>query len=63
MVYGAADWDAVEKATYHAGGKPKRDVVGTDGMTLSVGNASLKIVTMPGWRSFPARASCWKSNA
>ena len=48
LVYGAADWDAVEKATYHAGGKPKRDVVGTDGMTLSVGNASLKIVTMPG---------------
>ena len=48
LVYGAADWDAVEKATYHAGGKPKRDVVGTDGMTLSVGSASLKIVTMPG---------------
>ena len=37
-----------KRPTYHAGGKPKRDVVGTDGMTLSVGDASLKIVTMPG---------------
>ena len=48
LVYGAADWDAVEKATFHAGGKPKRDVVGTDGMRLSIGDASLQIVTMPG---------------
>lgn len=48
LVYGAADWDAVEKAPVHAGGKPKRDLVGTDGMTLSVGDASLQIVTMPG---------------
>jgi metallo-beta-lactamase class B len=48
LVYGAADWDAVENAAYHAGGKPKRDIVGTDGMTLSVGDASIKIVTMPG---------------
>lgn len=48
LVYGAEDWDAVEKAPVHAGGKPKRDVVGTDGMRLSVGDASLQIVTMPG---------------
>ena len=48
LVYGAADWDAVEKATFHAGGKPKRDIVGTDGMRLSVGDASIQIVTMPG---------------
>src|SRR5881397_2949747 len=25
LVYGAADWDAVDKSTNHAGGKPKRD--------------------------------------
>jgi len=48
LVYGAGDWDAIEKAGFHAGGKPKRDMVGTDGMKLSVGDASLQIVTMPG---------------
>ncbi|MFN7983027.1 MAG: MBL fold metallo-hydrolase [Vicinamibacterales bacterium] len=48
LIYGAGDWDAIEKAQFHAGGKPKRDMVGTDGMTLSVGDASLQIVTMPG---------------
>ncbi len=48
LVYGAPDWDAVDKSTNRPGGKPKRDMVGTDGMTLSVGDASLQIVTMPG---------------
>ena len=48
LVYGAPDWDAVDKSTNRPGGKPKRDLVGTDGMTLSVGDASLKIITMPG---------------
>ena len=48
LVYGAEDWDAVDGSTSHAGGKPKRDIVGTDGMKISVGDASLQIVTMPG---------------
>jgi metallo-beta-lactamase class B len=48
LVYGAADWDAVEKATNRAGGTPRRDLVGTDGMKVSVGDASVQIVTMPG---------------
>ncbi len=48
LVYGAEDWDAIEKAQTHMGGKPKRDVTGDDGMTISVGDASLRIVTMPG---------------
>jgi metallo-beta-lactamase class B len=48
LIYGAADWDAVDKSTNHAGGKPKHDMVGTDGMKLSVGDASVQIVTMPG---------------
>ena len=48
LVYGAADWEAVDKSTNHAGGKPKHDMVGTDGMKVSVGDASVKIVTMPG---------------
>ena len=48
LVYGAADWEAVDKSTNHAGGKPKHDMVGTDGMKISVGDASVQIVTMPG---------------
>ena len=48
LVYGAEDWDAVEKSTNRPGGKPKRDMVGTDGQRLSVGDASIQIVTMPG---------------
>ena len=48
LVYGAEDWDAVDKSTNRPGGKPKRDMVGTDGMKLSVGDASIQIVTMPG---------------
>ena len=48
LIYGAEDWDAVDKSTNHAGGKPKRDLVGDDGMNVSVGDASVRIVTMPG---------------
>jgi metallo-beta-lactamase class B len=48
LVYGAEDWDAIDKAQTHMGGKPKRDVTGDDGMTISAGDASLRIVTMPG---------------
>jgi len=48
LVYGAEDWDAVDRSTNHAGGKPKRDIVGRDGMKISVGDASVQIVTMPG---------------
>jgi metallo-beta-lactamase class B len=48
LVYGGPDWDAVDKAANHQGGKPKRDTVGTDGMKLTVGDASVQIVTMPG---------------
>src|SRR5215469_6590161 len=48
LIYGAEDWDSIDKAANHAGGKPKRDKVGDDGMTVSVGDASVRIVTMPG---------------
>ncbi len=48
LVYGAEDWDWVDKAANHAGGKPKHDTVATDGMKFSVGDTSLQIVTMPG---------------
>ena len=48
LVYGGPDWDAVDRSTNHAGGKPKRDALGTDGMKLSVGDAAVQIVTTPG---------------
>jgi metallo-beta-lactamase class B len=48
LVYGSEDWDAIAKAPTHMGGKPRRDIAGDDGMTISVGDASLRIVTMPG---------------
>ncbi len=48
LIYGAEDWDAIDKSTNHQGGKPKHDVVGADGMKVSVGDASVQIVTMPG---------------
>jgi metallo-beta-lactamase class B len=48
LIYGAEDWKAVDASTNHAGGKPKHDTVGTDGMEVSVGDASVQIVTTPG---------------
>jgi metallo-beta-lactamase class B len=45
VIYGAEDWDAVDK---RPNGKAKHDMVGTDGMKVSVGDASVQIVTMPG---------------
>jgi metallo-beta-lactamase class B len=48
LIYGAEDWEAVDKSTNHLGGKPKHDMVGDDGMKVSVGDASVQIVTMPG---------------
>ena len=48
LIYGGPDWDTVDKAATHAGGKPKRDTVGADGMKVSVGDASVQIVTTPG---------------
>src|SRR5437867_8006252 len=48
LVYGGPDWDAIDRSTNHAGGKPKRDTSGADGMKLSVGDASVQIVTTPG---------------
>lgn len=47
LIYGAEDWDAIDKAANHQGGKPMRDMVGADGMKISVGDASVQIVTMP----------------
>ena len=48
MVYGAPDWDSVEKSNNRPGGKPRRDLDGTDGMKMSIGDTTVQIVTMPG---------------
>jgi metallo-beta-lactamase class B len=48
LVYGGPDWDAVDGSTNRAGGKPKHDTVGADGMKFSVGDAAVQIVTTPG---------------
>ena len=48
IIYGSEDWEAVDNSTNRPGGKPKHDMVGDDGMNVSVGDASVKIVTMPG---------------
>ena len=48
VIYGSEDWEAVDNSTNRPGGKPKHDMVADDGMNVSVGDASVKIVTMPG---------------
>jgi metallo-beta-lactamase class B len=48
LIYGAEDWDSIDKLGNRPGGKPKRDMVGDDGMRVSVGDASVRIVTTPG---------------
>jgi metallo-beta-lactamase class B len=48
VIYGAEDWESVDKSENRAGGKPKHDLVGADGMKVSVGDAAVQIVTMPG---------------
>jgi metallo-beta-lactamase class B len=48
LLYGGPDWDAVDRSTNHAGGKPKHDMVATDGIKVSVGDAAVQVVTMPG---------------
>ena len=49
LVCGSEDWDSIEKGPAdRPGGKPKRDVSADDGQVISVGDASVRIVTTPG---------------
>ncbi len=48
LIYGAEDWDLVASQENRPGGTPKRQRSGDDGMVISVGDASVKIFTMPG---------------
>ena len=49
IVMGAGDWDMVEKAVHSfPAGKPKRDIVATDGMKITLGGRTVTIYLMPG---------------
>src|SRR5215468_534976 len=49
IVFGEGDWQMVEKSVnQYPYGKPKRDIVGTDGQIITVGDASVTIVPTPG---------------
>ncbi len=45
VVVSAADWDLLDRST---GTKPKRDVVATDGMKLTLGDTTLTLYLTPG---------------
>jgi metallo-beta-lactamase class B len=49
IVMGAGDWDMVDKAVHSFPiGKPKRDIVATDGMKITLGGRTVTIYLMPG---------------
>jgi metallo-beta-lactamase class B len=48
VVAGGPDWDSMEKGPDMPGGKPKRDIVASDGQKVTVGNNTVTIVTTPG---------------
>ena len=48
VVFGAPDWDSIEKMTDMPGGAPKRDIVAQDGQKITLGDGGVTIVTTPG---------------
>src|SRR5215472_14493186 len=49
IVMGAGDWDMVDQSVNgFPNGKPKRDIVATDGMKITRGNRTVTIYLMPG---------------
>ena len=49
IVMGGPDWDYVEEVVHRfPNGKPKRDIAATDGQKITLGDASVTIVTTPG---------------
>jgi metallo-beta-lactamase class B len=48
IVMGGLDWDMIEHGPDMPGGKPKRDLVGTDGQKITVGGNSVTLVSTPG---------------
>ena len=49
LVMGGADWDDIEKSVNRfPNGRPKRDIVATDGQKITLGDATVTLVTTPG---------------
>src|SRR5580700_7154432 len=49
IVMGGPDWDSIEKSVnQYPNGKPKRDIVATDGQKVTLGDASVTLVLTPG---------------
>jgi metallo-beta-lactamase class B len=49
IVMGGPDWDSIDKSVHgYPEGKPKRDMVADDGQKITVGDATVRIVTTPG---------------
>ena len=49
IVMGGPDWDSIEKSAHgYPEGKPKRDIVADDGQKITLGDATVTIVTTPG---------------
>jgi metallo-beta-lactamase class B len=48
IVMGGLDWDMIERGPDMPGGKPKRDIVGTDGQKITVGDNTVTLVSTPG---------------
>ena len=49
IVMGAPDWDSIERSVnQYPNGKPKRDIVATDGQKVTLGDASVTLVATPG---------------
>ncbi|HYK79402.1 MAG TPA: MBL fold metallo-hydrolase, partial [Micropepsaceae bacterium] len=49
LVMGAPDWDAIEKSVnQYPHGKPKRDIVASDGQKITLGDASVTLILTPG---------------
>jgi metallo-beta-lactamase class B len=50
IVMGAGDWDMVDQSVNgFPNGKPRRDIVATDGMKIKLGGRTLTIYMMPGY--------------
>ena len=49
LVLGAPDWEMIEKSVnQYPQGKPKRDIVGTDGQKITLGDTTVTLVATPG---------------
>jgi len=49
IVMGGPDWDSIEKSVnQYPNGKPKRDIAATDGQKITLGDASVTLVSTPG---------------